>query len=86
MTGGVVYRGKSFPQHREKYIFADYVTGRVIALKDEGKAIWADETLAQDPGIAGIGFDPRNGEVLFANLASGQIKRLQQKASAAPSN
>ena len=86
VTGGVVYRGKSFPQHREKYIFADYVTGRVIALKDEGKAIWADETLAQDPGIAGIGFDPRNGEVLFANLASGQIKRLQQKAGAAPSN
>ncbi len=86
VTGGVVYRGKSFPQHRENYIFADYVTGRVIALKDEGKAIWADETLAQDPGIAGIGFDPRNGEVLFANLASGQIKRLQQKAGAAPSN
>lgn len=86
VTGGVVYRGKSFPQHGGKYIFADYVSGRVIALKDEGRAIWADETLAQDPGIAGIGFDPRNGEVLFANLASGQIKRLQQKSGAARSN
>lgn len=85
VTGGVVYRGKGFPQHREKYLFADYATGRVIALKDEGKAVWADETLAQEPGIAGIGFDPRDGEMLFANLATGQIKRLQQKAGAVPS-
>ncbi|MDB6007678.1 MAG: glucose dehydrogenase [Prosthecobacter sp.] len=80
VTGGVVYRGKVFPQHEGKYVFADYVTGRVIALKDEGKAVWSDETLAQDPGIAGMGVDPRNGEVLFANLAAGQIKRLRPKA------
>ncbi|MCF7787937.1 MAG: PQQ-dependent sugar dehydrogenase [Prosthecobacter sp.] len=83
VTGGVVYRGKDFPQHNEKYIFADYVTGRVIALKDGGSGIWADETLAQDPGIAGIGLDPRSGVVLFANLASGQIKRLQRKTAPA---
>lgn len=81
VTGGVVYRGKSFPKHSEKYIFADFATGRVIALKDEGKAIWSDETLAQEPGIAGIGFDPRNGEILFANLASGKIKSLKLKAT-----
>jgi glucose/arabinose dehydrogenase len=86
VTGGVVYRGKLFPQHKEKYIFADYVTGRVIALKDEGKPTWTDETLAQDLGIAGIGVDPRSGEILFANLASGQIKRLQPKAKPAPPN
>jgi glucose/arabinose dehydrogenase len=79
VTGGVVYRGKRFPQHEGKYIFADYATGRVIALKDEGKATWRDETLAQEPGIAGIGFDPRDGEVLFANLALGEIRRLRLK-------
>lgn len=81
VTGGVVYRGTAFPQHQGKYIFADYVTGRIIALKNEGRAIWTDETLAQDPGIAGIGLDPRSGELLFASLASGQIKRLQRKAA-----
>ncbi len=79
VTGGVVYRGKRFPQHREKYVFADYVTGRVIALKDEGGKTWSDETLAQEPGIAGMGLDPRDGEVLFANLATGQIKTLKLK-------
>ncbi|OYW70600.1 MAG: hypothetical protein B7Z37_30265 [Verrucomicrobia bacterium 12-59-8] len=86
VTGGVVYRGEELPQHEGKYVFADYVTGRVMALKDEGKAVWSDETLAQDPGIAGLGFDPRDGEVLFANLAAGQIKRLRLKAAPAPSN
>ncbi len=84
VTGGVVYRGERFPQQKEKYVFADFGTGRVIALRDEGKAIWADETLAQEPGIAGIGIDPRDGEVLFANMGLGQIKRLQRKEAATP--
>ncbi|WP_395741511.1 PQQ-dependent sugar dehydrogenase [Prosthecobacter sp.] len=86
VTGGVVYHGSKFPQHQNKYIFADYVTGRVIALKDEGQPTWSEETLAQDPAIAGIGLDPRNGELLFANLATGQLKRLQLKSAPAPSN
>jgi len=28
------------------------------------------------PGIAGIGKDPRNGDVLMANLAQGKVLRL----------
>lgn len=83
VTGGVVYHGKRFPSHQGKYIFADYAFGRVIALKDEGKAQWSDETLAQEPGIAGIGVNPSDGEVLFANMAFGQIKRLQLKSGKA---
>ena len=82
VTGGVVYHGTRYPQVQGMYIFADFATGRVIALNDEGKQVWADKTLAQDPGIAGIGLDPRNGEVLFANLASGKIKRLKLKSEA----
>lgn len=82
ITGGVVYHGSRLPQFRENYIFADYVTGRVIGLKDAGKPVWKDVTIAQEPGIAGIGLDPRDGEVLFANIALGQIKRLKPKAAA----
>lgn len=86
VTGGLVYRGKRFPHLAGRYVFADYVTGRVIALHDGGGEQWSDGTLAQDPGIAGIGHDPRDGEALFANLASGQIKRLQPKGNATPTN
>lgn len=79
ITGGVVYHGNKFPDLKKHYIFADYATGRVIALQDTGKPIWADKTLSQEAGIAGIGIDPRDGEVLFANMAFGQIKRLKAK-------
>lgn len=84
ITGGVVYRGSRLPKFRENYIFADYVTGRVIGIRDSGSALamWKDVTIAQEPGIAGIGIDPRDGEVLFANIALGQIKRLKPKAKA----
>lgn len=79
VTGGVVYHGSRLPRAKGCYVFADYVTGRIIALKDEGKPVWKDDTLAQEPGIAGIGLDPRDGEVLFANLAKGKVQRLRLK-------
>lgn len=83
ITGGVVYQATRLPSLRGCYVFADYVTGRVIALKDEGKPVWRDTTIAQEPGIAGIGTDPRDGEVLFANIALGRISRLKPKEGAA---
>ncbi|MES2598405.1 MAG: PQQ-dependent sugar dehydrogenase [Verrucomicrobiota bacterium] len=86
VTGGVVYRADKFPQFKDKYIFADYAFGRVIALKDAGKSQWSDETIAQEVGIAGIGIDPRDDEVLFANLALGEVKHLQSKAKKATSS
>lgn len=79
ITGGVVYHGDRLAPLKDAYIFGDYATGRVIALKDEGKPQWSDQTLAQAPGIAGIGLDPRNGDVLFANIATGKVTRLKQK-------
>lgn len=82
VTGGIVYHGNRYPRLKGTYVFADYASGRVISLRDEeDKAVWTDETLAQEPGIAGIGYDPRDGEVLFANMAFGTIKRLQLKSN-----
>lgn len=83
ITGGIVYHGSRNPKLKGAYIFADYATGRVIALRDEGRPVWTDQTLAQEPGIAGIGRDPRNGDVLFANMALGKIKRLKFKTASA---
>lgn len=82
VTGGVVYHGDRLPAYRGSYVFADYATGRVIALREENGGRWKDETLAQEPGIAGIGLHPVTGEVLFANMAFGQIKQLRHKTGA----
>ena len=54
VTGGVVYHGTRYPQMKGAYIFGDYITGRVIALRDKGQPLWTDELLAQEPGIAGV--------------------------------
>jgi glucose/arabinose dehydrogenase len=81
VTGGVVYRGQRLPQLEGKYVFADYGTGRIMALRDVGEPLWLDETLAQEAGIVSIAPDPRDGELLFANFALGKIKRLKLKTN-----
>lgn len=79
ITGGVVYRGSKFPDLAETYIFADFAFGRVISLRErERNPQWKPEILANEAGITGIGIDPRDGEVLFANMALGVIKRLKK--------
>ncbi len=75
VTGGVVYRGSRIPALAAKYIFADYVSGNIWSL-DDATAPVTVERIAGEGGIAGIGRDPSNGDVLFADLDSGLIRRL----------
>jgi glucose/arabinose dehydrogenase len=77
ITGGFVYRGERLPELKGSYVCADYGTGIVQALS-ERQGRWEPKTLSlpRAPGIAGIGKDPRNGDVLMANLAEGSVKRL----------
>ena len=77
ITGGRVYRGANFQELQEAYVFADFGSGAIVALRGKAKA-WHDELLAREPGIAGIGTDPRDGELLFANLGQGKIKKLKR--------
>jgi glucose/arabinose dehydrogenase len=77
VTGGVVYRGDGLPGLKGAYVFGDYASGRIIALREkDGK--WDGQVIAKDMTIAGFGHDPANGDVLFAAM-SGQVKRLTKK-------
>lgn len=77
VTGGVVYHGERLPALDGAYIFGDYASGRIIALQEKaGK--WDGKVIAKDLTIAGFGYDPANGDVLFAAM-TGQIKRLTRK-------
>ncbi len=79
VTGGVIYRGTRLTELSGRYIFADYVSGRIWSLTDTGAARWTpallfDET---DNRIAAFGTDPRNGDVLYCSLSStGIVKRI----------
>jgi len=68
ITGGVVYRGKKHPDLVGKYVYADYVSGKIWALKyDEttGKVV-SNEEIPSEPGTAVINIsDDENGELYF---------------------
>ena len=75
ITGGVVYRGSNYPELDGRYLFADYITGRLWAL-DNSSSSAVREQLTAEAGIAGFGYDPSNGDVLMADLNDGILRRL----------
>ncbi len=76
VTGGVVYRGNASSPMYGAYVFCDYATGYIWAYREINGAARVDQ-VARQSGIAGFGVDPRNGDVLMANLHSGVIHRLE---------
>ncbi|MGA0133680.1 MAG: PQQ-dependent sugar dehydrogenase [Opitutales bacterium] len=77
VTGGVVCRGDRVPGLEGAYVFGDFASGRIFALRKKGGA-WQSEQIAKDLTVAGFGHDPSNGDVLVASLA-GQVKRIVRK-------
>ncbi len=67
ITGGRVYRSSRMPQLAGKYLYADYVTGRVWALtydKASGKATKNEQVLPESIPVLSFGED-QNGEVYY---------------------
>jgi len=85
VTGGVVYRGSRFTELHGAYIFADYGgTGRLWASRYNGTNASPRQLLLQDTGIAAFGLDPSNGDVLFADVNSGMIRRMVRSTATSP--
>jgi glucose/arabinose dehydrogenase len=76
VTGGLVYRGNSNPSLYGHYVFADYVSGNVWALHYDGSTVRDWRRLIGETGIVAFGADPRNGDILWANMGGNAIKRL----------
>ena len=77
VTGGVVCRGDRVPAIAGAYVFADFASGRIFSLHDNGGE-WKSQEIARDATVAGFGHDPSNGDVLVASL-TGQVKRIVRK-------
>jgi glucose/arabinose dehydrogenase len=85
VTGGFVYHGKAHPELEGKYLFGDYVLGRIWALDPDGeKPVGAEQVrqIAKAPTIVAFERDPRTDEVLLTSFGNGQILRLVRKNSA----
>jgi glucose/arabinose dehydrogenase len=76
ITGGIVYRGSRLTELFGRYLFADYNSGRVAALR-ENNGVWTGQRLiSSESGFVHFGYDPRNNDALLCNLNNGTIRRL----------
>lgn len=71
ITGAFVYRGKAMPELEGAFVFGDFVTGRVSALRG-GSA----ETLLESGRQISAFAEDRDGEVLLVDFATGTIHRM----------
>ncbi len=80
ISGGVVYRGQRLSQLHGAYVFGDYTSGNIWMLRANGASVVPSQRIAGGSGIVAFGTDPRNGDVLIAQL-NGQILRLNYSAT-----
>ena len=86
VMGGVVYRGQRLSQLYGAYIYGDYGSGRIWALRHDGTNVTENTQLFVDDansfgaaGVVAFGTDPGNGDVLYADVRNGTnsaIKRI----------
>jgi glucose/arabinose dehydrogenase len=80
ITGGPLYRGKDVPELVEKYIYADFVSGRIWALRYNLPDDFSNELLLNSgKNISSFGVDER-GEILICSF-DGAIYRFSSKVS-----
>ena len=85
ITGGVVYRGNRYPELFANYIFADYGSGNLWALRFDEAGAANVRRLSADTGITAFGIDPSNGDVLYADNGQDTIKRIVPREDTTPS-
>ena len=67
LTGGIVYYGRQIPELRGAYIYGDYSTGKIWAMRHDGdKVLWHKELADSRLQITAFGTDSR-GELLIAD-------------------
>ena len=85
ITGGIVYRGKKFPELAGQYIFGDWQTRRIWAAKVEGDQsdkLGPHRTIAEtDQKIVAFGLDP-DGEPIIVDHGGGGLWRLARNDQA----
>ncbi len=78
MTGGVVYRGKRFPELHGAYVYGDWSTGKVWGIRHkEGKVTWHQELTSTTLQISGFGLDS-HGELLIADHGGNALYQMER--------
>jgi glucose/arabinose dehydrogenase len=65
ITGGMVYRGKRLPDLAGAYLYADFISGNVWALRWDGKKVTANPKIARTSLLISAFGEDEAGEVYF---------------------
>ena len=77
VSGGEVYRGKVWSPMAGTYLYADYCSGRIWGLKQEG-GVWTNAQLLDAAfNLATFGSD-EYGEMYVSDYAGGQVLRIDE--------
>ena len=80
ITGGFVYRGVDVIGLQGRYVFADFLSGRIWALDDDGAGGYIIEQLVNTgTNVSSFGLD-QDGEIYFTDYGGGRIMQLVQTA------
>ena len=74
ITGGYIYRGSRLPDLVGKYIYADFMTGRIWALAWDGETASVTRLKDDGPSIASFAVDQNND--LYMLVFDGKVYRL----------
>jgi glucose/arabinose dehydrogenase len=86
LTGGIVYRGRAHPELAGAYIYGDYSTGRIGAMRHDGRKVLWQRELADTPlMIVGFGVDV-DDEMLVVDYNGGfyRLSPYVEPPNAAP--
>ncbi|MEQ1801423.1 MAG: PQQ-dependent sugar dehydrogenase [Gammaproteobacteria bacterium] len=77
ITGGYVYRGNGIPELRGRYVYGDFASGRIWALKDDGAGGYqTDQLVDTAAGISSFAAG-NDGELYFSDYSTGRLQRLK---------
>ncbi|MEM9384333.1 MAG: PQQ-dependent sugar dehydrogenase [Pseudomonadota bacterium] len=81
ITGGYVYRGSAIPTLVGRYVFADFVSGRVLALSLADDGGYTVERLLDTTRSPASFFEDAEGELYLTDIASGRFLRMTPNAA-----
>lgn len=86
VTGGYVYRGQAIPALVGAYVYADYVSGNIWALRRDGANVTNKLLVAAGLNISSFGED-KQGELYVIDHSNGEVLKIipgQQRAEDFP--